>query len=90
MNQIALTMVKLMQMNNMTHVWYGDIVIIEKCAVLCNIQHFHPQKRIQTILNSLDKSDLFVKTYIKSDFSGKNRKYRCFTIKNYSSADVSS
>ena len=89
MNQIATTMIKLMKSNNITHIWYGDIVIIEKCAMLCNLHHLHPKKRIQTVLNSLDRSDFFVKSYIRSDFSGRNRKYRCFTIKNYSSTDVS-
>ena len=89
MNQIAITMIKLMKTDCVSHIWYGDIAIIEKCAMLCNIQHVHPKKRIQIVLNSLDRSDLFVKSYIISDISGKKRKYRCFTIKNHSSTDVS-
>lgn len=62
-------------------VWYGDIDILEMCAKQCNICNTHPQKTIRIILNYLDKSSLFFKTYIRSDVSGRNRRYRCFTLK---------
>ena len=37
-------------------------------------------KLITDILNALDRSKLFQKSYILADFSGKKRKYRCFTL----------
>ena len=61
-------------------IWYGDIQIIEECAEECGIIQSHPQKTIKVVLNALDKSPLFIKSYIFSDINGSKRKYRCFKI----------
>ena len=61
-------------------IWYGDIQIIEECAEECGIIQSHPQKTINVVLNALDKSPLFIKSYIFSDINGPKRKYRCFKI----------
>lgn len=63
------------------NVWFGDLPLIEECAKKAKISTNHPLKTIQKILNALDKSPLFTKTYIISDLSGHKRKYRCFTLK---------
>ena len=61
-------------------VWYGDIQIIEECATECGIIRDHPRKTIKAVLNALDKSPLFTKSYIFADICGSRRKYRCFSI----------
>ena len=53
---------------------------IEECAKECGILRSHPQKTINTVLNALDKSPLFTKSYIFADINGSRRKYRCFSI----------
>lgn len=78
---IAENMVKIMKQHNRTNIWYGDIDLIEECALRSHIPLKHPQKTIQRILNALDNSQYFTKGYIFSDISGKNRKYRCFRLK---------
>ena len=70
---------KLIQ-NKRNSIWYGDIQIIEECAEECGIIQSHPQKTINAVLNALDKSPLFIKSYIFSDINGSKRKYRCFKI----------
>lgn len=70
---------KLIQ-NNRNSIWYGDIQIIEECAEECGIMKDHPRKMINSVLNSLDKSALFTKSYIIADINGAKRKYRCFSI----------
>ena len=67
--------------NHRTSVWYGDIRLLEECAKKSNVTSEHPLKTIQYILNALDNSSLFQKSYLIADFSGKRRKYRCFTLK---------
>lgn len=79
---IAENMAEIMKQHNRTYIWYGDIDLIEECAKKSHIPPLHPQKRIQHILNALDKSQYFSKGYIFSDISGKNRKYRCFKLKS--------
>lgn len=71
---------KLIGINRNT-IWYGDIQIIEECAEECGIKTSHPLKTITTVLNALDRSPLFSKSYIFSDINGVKRKYRCFSIK---------
>lgn len=73
-------MINIMKQNQRTSIWYGDIDILEKCAKVSGVLKSHPQNTIQCILNALDKSPNFIKTYIYSDISGKKRKYRCFTM----------
>jgi len=79
---IAQNMFEIMKQNNITLIWYGDIDIIEKCAKQSGVLKKHPQNTINTILNALDKSSLFTKSYITSDFNGYIRKYRAFSIKD--------
>jgi hypothetical protein len=78
---ISENMIEIMKQHNRTHIWYGDIDLIEECAKKSHISPLHPQKRIQHILNTLDKSQYFSKEYIFADISGKKRKYRCFKLK---------
>lgn len=70
---------KLIQ-NKRSSIWYGDIQIIEECAAECGIVQEHPRKTINVVLNALDKSPLFRKSYIFTDINGSRRKYRCFSI----------
>lgn len=70
---------KLIQ-NKRNSIWYGDIQIIEECAIECGIVQDHPRKTISVVLNALDKSPLFRKSYILADINGSKRKYRCFSI----------
>lgn len=81
-NLIATNMKEILLLNNRSSVWYGDISLLEECAKKSMISSNHPQKTIQRILNSLDNSTLFKKSYIIADISGKKRKYRCFTLKD--------
>lgn len=71
-----------MKQSGRTNIWYGDIDLIEACAKQSKIPSMHPQKRIQHILNALENSRYFSKSYIISDINGKKRKYRCFTLKS--------
>lgn len=79
---IAQNMIDILTLHRQKSVWYGDIKIIEECAMKSNVQKKHPQITIQCILNALDNSKYFEKSYIVSDHTGKKRKYRCFTIKS--------
>lgn len=58
---IAENMAEIMKQHNRTYIWYGDIDLIEECAKKSHIPPLHPQKRIQHILNALDKSQYFYK-----------------------------
>lgn len=78
---IAMTMYKILKESNRKTVWYGDVDIIEDCAKKSGVLKKHPKSTIQAVLNSLDKSPLFIKGYIRADFNGYMRKYRTFTIK---------
>ena len=78
---IDTTMKEILIHHHRTCVWFGDLFLLEECAKRVDINTRHPQKTIQKILNALDKSPLFVKSYITSDLSGRKRKYRCFTLK---------
>lgn len=79
-NIVAYNMHLIMIERNIKIVWYGDISVIEECAIRSNIGYLHPKKRIQRVLNALDRSTLFTKGYINADFSGTNRRYRTFTL----------
>lgn len=61
-------------------IWYGDIQIIENCAAECGVKASHPRKTIIAVLNALDNSPLFSKSYIIADINGSKRRYRCFSI----------
>lgn len=78
---IASTMKEILINRHRTCVWFGDLSLLEECAKRANINTSHPQKTIQKILNALDRSPLFIKSYIISDLSGRKRKYRCFSLK---------
>ena len=80
---IAHNMINILKKNNRVNVWYGDIDIIEECAIASGVLKKHPKDTIQCILNALDKSPLFIKGYITSDISGINRTYRCFSLKEW-------
>ena len=75
-NEVAYHMKRKMEQNERTTIWYGDIQLIEECAKECGILRSHPQKTINTVLNALDKSPLFTKSYIFADINGSRRKYR--------------
>lgn len=77
---IAQNMVNILKRNNRINVWYGDIDVIEECAIMSGVLKKHPKDTIQSVLNALDKSTLFKKTYIYSDLDGTKRKYRCYTM----------
>ncbi len=77
---IAQNMLQIMKQRGVSLIWYGDIEIIEECAKKSGVLKKHPKNTIQTILNSLDKSPIFKKSYITADFDGKKRKYRAFSI----------
>lgn len=80
MKSIAENMKDILIENKQKSVWYGDITIIEECAKKSNLSNRHPMKLITDVLNALDKSNLFQKSYIQADFSGRKRTYRCFTL----------
>lgn len=77
---IAQNMKSIMLEDHRKYVWYGDVYLIEKCAIMSGVIKRHPLDTIQCILNALDKSPLFSKGYIIADINGKKRRYRCFTI----------
>lgn len=72
MKSIAENMKDILIENHQKSVWYGNISIIEECAKRSNLSNRHPMKLITDILNALDRSKLFQKSYILADFSGKN------------------
>lgn len=78
---IDVAMKEILISHNRSSVWFGDLSLLEECAQKSTINTSHPQKTIQRILNALDRSPLFRKSYITADISGQNRKYRCYTIK---------
>lgn len=78
--KIAHRMKNKLIMLNRKSVWYGDVQIIEECAAECGIIRSHPQDTINVVLNALDASCLFSKTYITADINGSKRKYRCFSL----------
>lgn len=77
---IAQNMVVVLEKYQRVNVWYGDIELIEECAKISGVMKKHPKDTIQCVLNALDKSSLFCKAYIISDFNGRKRKYRCFNL----------
>ena len=77
---IAQNMIDVLKKHHRNIIWYGDIDLIEECALLSNMEIKHPQKTINNILNALDRSELFFKHYIYSDHNGKRQKYRCFIM----------
>ena len=83
MNTIADNMLFLLNREGRDSVWYGDLTLIEECATMSNIQTTHPIDTIQRVLNGLEHSKVFKKGYIYADFSGRKRKYRCFTIAKF-------
>lgn len=88
-NTIGANMKQILISHHRQKVWYGDIELIEICAKQCGLIKDHPKKTINCILNGLDKSPYFIKSYIYADFNGCNRKYRCFTLKdNYTSVSI--
>ena len=66
--------------HNRKSIWYGDISLIEECAKMSALSKPHPKLLIKSVLDSLDKSNLFYKSLIIADFDGAKRKYRCYTI----------
>lgn len=87
---IAENMKKILLREKRKNIWYGDIFIIEECAKMSNIKHNHPKKRIKAVLDALDRSEDFKKSYIITDFDGYKRKYRCFTMKEDADYSASS
>ena len=79
-NEVARCVKRKLIQNKRHSIWYGDIQIIEECAAECGIIQEHPCKTINVVLNALDKSPLFTKSYIFTDINGSRRKYRCFKI----------
>lgn len=79
-SEIAYHMKQKMNQNGRDSVWYGDIQMIEECAEECGVIQSHPKKTIKAVLNALDRSPLFIKSYIFADINGSKRKYRCFSI----------
>lgn len=77
---IEYSMRVLMRSEGRKAVWYGDLALIERCAKMSGIKWRHPQKIIKAVLDALEQSPHFVKSYVIADFSGKKRKYRCFTL----------
>ena len=80
-NTIAQEMKKILTEQNRESVWFGDIDLIEQCYNNLYSKSIHPYNKIQYVLNALDRSQLYEKSYIISDISGYTRKYRCFKIK---------
>ncbi|MGN0316529.1 MAG: hypothetical protein ACI4E1_01190 [Lachnospira sp.] len=78
---IDIAMKEILISHNRVSVWFGDLSLLEECAKKSMISTSHPQKTIQKILNALDRSPLFTKSYITADLSGQKRKYRCYTLK---------
>ena len=77
---VALNMKKLMLERGRQTVWYGDIELIEECARISGLTSNHPQKTIKSILDRLESSPDFSKSYITADFNGSKRRYRCFKL----------
>ncbi|MCO8194416.1 MULTISPECIES: hypothetical protein [Anaerofustis] len=73
----------LMLSKDIEYIWKGTPFIFEECASKLNLKRSHPLNNIDSILNSLDKSDIFEKTYIKGNCCGREVWYRCFKIKDY-------
>mgnify|MGYP004595069787 CR=1 FL=1 len=79
MQTIAETMYYLMQEQDLQYVWMGDLHLLEECAQHCHLKKKHPANMLQSVLNGLDRSDLFQKGYLYADCNGKKRKFRCFS-----------
>ena len=82
---IAEHMIDVLNENNLNGVWMGSPDIIHECADRANVKAVHPLNVIQPVLNALDSSPLFEKSYIKAmTMTGtidREVKYRYFTIK---------
>lgn len=79
-HSVALNMKKLMFEKGRKTVWYGDIELIEECAIISGLKLYHPQKTIKSVLDRLESSPDFLKSYIVADFNGRKRRYRCFKL----------
>lgn len=77
---VALCMKKIMLEKGRQTVWYGDIELIEECAKISGIKSNHPKNVIKTVMDQLEFSPDFSKSYITADFSGSVRRYRCFKL----------
>ena len=62
------------------YIWFGANDILDSCAVQLNMCHLHPMKRTQRILNALEYSPEFKKSYMKIEHNGRLRRVRCFFL----------
>lgn len=68
--------------NGFDSISYGDTYNLDAIAQLCkhskisNLKNYHPLDRHEILLNSLEKSKLFSKCYLRHN----NRLYRSFDI----------
>lgn len=65
-------------------VMWGDVGLLDMIAVSCyelNLLDLHPLPRHQKILNALDRSKDFHKSYIRLPGQRGNSMVRCFTLK---------
>lgn len=78
-------MIDVLNENNIKGVWMGSPDLIHECADRAGVKPTHPLNVIQTVLNALDRSPLFEKSYIIAmamiGTVEREVKYRYFTIK---------
>lgn len=82
---IAEHMIDVLTENNLAGVWMGSPDLIHECADRANVKAAHPLNVIQSVLNALDASPLFEKSYIRAiamtGTTDREVRYRYFTIK---------
>lgn len=82
---IAEYMIDVLNDNSLKGVWMGAPDLIHECADRAGVKGTHPLSVINNVLNALDRSPLFEKSYIKATtmtgITESECKYRYFTIK---------
>lgn len=81
---IAMHMADVLIENNQIGVWMGSPDLIHECADRAGMRQQHPLDVIQAVLNALEYSSLFTKSYIRaSAMTGRldrEVKYRYFEL----------
>lgn len=81
---IAMHMADVLKENNQIGVWMGSPDLIHECADRADMRQQHPLDVIQAVLNALEYSPMFKKSYIRaSAMTGqldREVKYRYFEL----------
>lgn len=77
---IAETVRNVMLENGEKYIWFGATFVLDKCSEQLGYSQLHPAIRSQRILNALERSQSFQKSYMRFEVNGRMRRVRCFQL----------